>query len=322
MGSAPQIEPSRRDLSDWIFLRQETIGQSPTLWLREPGGPPAAASEWLFKPVLIHVNGTRQTGDLAEKIVSELARRVEIPHADIELAQYKGLEGSISRNVRPNQHEMHTGRIWMNAHPAIEYQAINARKSRRRGSATEGYSLPNILRSLEDVSAPEDNTGREESAAETFTDYLVLDALVANRDRHEDNWAITKPIIGPGPVRLAALYDNAGSLGYNMSDDARERVLAKPDGIATWVRRGTAWRFDGHQNVSLVDLAIDAEKMIGRLRTSSWPDKLENLISNGVGDFLARMPGMSEVSRRFALEVIVENAGRIRDGYRNATASA
>lgn len=73
------------------------------------------------------------------------------------------------------------------------------------------------------------------TAFEAFTGYLVLDALVANQDRHEENWAVLRPLPGGGEVTLAGSYDHGSSLAFNLTDARRipyvrmVRSLAEPE---------------------------------------------------------------------------------------------
>lgn len=77
-------------------------------------------------------------------------------------------------------------------------------------------------------------------AAGVFADYLVLDAWVANQDRHDRNWAVLERADAHARRRLAASFDHTSSLGFNLLDAARRRILRDRAGIETWVARGRA----------------------------------------------------------------------------------
>jgi hypothetical protein len=65
------------------------------------------------------------------------------------------------------------------------------------------------------------------TAFDVFAGYVVLDAWVANRDRHDNNWAVLRPItLSADPLRLCGSYDHASSLGFNVTDEERSVRLA------------------------------------------------------------------------------------------------
>jgi hypothetical protein len=305
-------------------LRAETIGQSPAVWLSNPAKPDANDHHWLFKPVEIHANGERQGGDWAEKVVAEIARELQIPTAEIELAVRDGVAGSISRNVKPEFWDMWSGRLWLDADPAVGYSSALATKSKRIRGSSVGYDLPSIstvLNAVGPVSGFEFT--KDMTGFQVFVGYLLLDALVANRDRHEDNWAVVVPAVGDFEPRMSALFDNAGSLGYQLNDDGRHRILNEDGGLARWAARGTAWRFHSPTAatpVSLVELAIQALQMSGNGADLPWLSRIESLSSEALDSILDRMPEMSEAARIFAREIVLMNLERIRDGYRNVAA--
>ena len=71
---------------------EEPGGAVPKLWLLDDHD-----RRWLFKPVKTHQNGHRQGEDWSEKAAAELATRLAIPCAQVELAVRGELEGSIDR---------------------------------------------------------------------------------------------------------------------------------------------------------------------------------------------------------------------------------
>ena len=70
----------------------------------------------------------------------------------------------------------------------------------------------------------------------------VLDAWVANQDRHDQNWAV-KARSGSQELRLAPSYDHAGSLAFSRLDSYREKVL-RARGMRAFAERGRAARFE------------------------------------------------------------------------------
>jgi hypothetical protein len=100
----------------------------------------------------------------------------------------------------------------------------------------------NILRVLDACAPPPAFLGLD--AAGVFAGYLVLDAWVANQDRHDRNWAVLERADAPDARHLAPSFDHTSSLGFNLVDARRKRVLAEPGGIKTWVMKGRASQFE------------------------------------------------------------------------------
>jgi len=313
------VEFSRIDVSEWLVSDEEAVGANEKYWLRDPIAPAEPANLWLFKPVTVHKNGHSQGGDWAELIAGELARVLTVPSAEIRLASRSGRDGTLSRNVRPSMEwDRHTGAIWMDSVRSIAYRA---RSSADKSAATSGYTLSAVATSLEGLGAPPqaaDPVGAFDAFG-VFAGYLVLDALISNRDRHEQNWSVLRHALGTEPARLAAAYDNEGGLGYNLTDEFRERVLAEPSRFAKFVSGGTAWRFDwqGRPLPTLTATAIEAVRMLPSDMSHYWREQVETLDEAIVQAIVDGVPGMAEAARRFAVNLVMANAKGIRDGFRD-----
>jgi hypothetical protein len=66
-----------------------------------------------------------------------------------------------------------------------------------------------------------------ETALDVFIGYLMLDAWIANQDRHHENWGFV--ILPEGSLHLAPSYDHASSLGSNEEDKNRHVRLTTKD---------------------------------------------------------------------------------------------
>ena len=82
------------------------------------------------------------------------------------------------------------------------------------------------------------------SAFDCFAGYLLLDALIANRDRHPRNWAVMPaPPGSDAHDMLAPSFDHASGLGFGLTDRERERWL-RGRGVRAWAERGDAKSFE------------------------------------------------------------------------------
>lgn len=310
--------PYRRiDVSRWPVRDAETGGADAKVWLDDDEG-----CSWLFKPVTDH--GTwRQGEDWAEKAASHLAGLLEVPCAQVELAVYAGRPGAISRDLRPENHEMQHGAVLLAARSAPGY--IPSSEIRILGDTTllrrrPGHSLRNIRTALEGYLPPPDSSVPSDfTAFDVFAGYLVLDAWIGNRDRHDENWAVLHPL-GTGPGRLCGSYDQAGSLGFNLQDAARSARLADVGGggMRRFAERGDAWRFEnqGRPVRSLVAHARDALDLASPSARAFWGEIIERLADLETAEIFSRIDTMSDPERRFACELLTINGRRLRDECR------
>lgn len=298
---------ARLDVSSWEVDRDETSGVEAKMWLLEPGAP--TKRPWLFKSVTVQP-GYVCGEDWAEKAAAEVAGRLGIPCARVEMAQREDYLGSISADLCPLGCQMQPGGLFMQ-----DREVEGFVPGRVRGRP--GHSLENIQRVLEDAMVPPGCAlPFEATAFDVFAGYVVFDALIANRDRHEENWAVLLPIAGEGPTRLCGSYDHANSLGYNLDDAKRTARLAAPEGVRGWCRKGTAYRFEytpGRSPQTLVEAGVRALRLASPEAREYWPRQVEQMDEQEVTSIIERLPEMSEVARTFALGVLLENRKRVLD---------
>lgn len=180
-----------------------------------------------------------------------------------------------------------------------------------------GHSLRNSRSVLRPVGPPREWSGPDGDGASfgVFCGYLVLDGLIANTDRHEENWSVIRD--AGGRIRLCASYDHATSLGFNLADAQRERLLDDPARFAAWLRRGTANRFEGGRRVTLVAHAVSGITLAPNWARSWWVNSLEALDLGALRTLLdtADPPSLSEPARTFAIELIEANRRRLLDEF-------
>jgi hypothetical protein len=181
----------------------------------------------------------------------------------------------------------------------------------RRGRDRRGHTIENVARVLDGVDPPADERCAGLDGYGVFVGYLVLDALVAGQDRHSDNWSVI--VMPDGSRRLMHSYDHATSLGFNLTDVARQRTLA--GGMDAWVRRGMANRFEGGRGVSLVDWAVRAAAHAGDDVRLHWRAALGRLDVAAVAAVADRIDVVSEVTRTFVTEIVERNRGRLLDEF-------
>ncbi len=248
--------PAIADVSDWEVRFPEPGGSDADVWLVDP----ASHDDALFKPVVTKA-GRRQGEDWAEKVVEQVAALVGVPSAHIRMATRNGRPGLLSYSLAPDGHELQTGAVLISE---VDDRLVPRARERL------GHNLANIrrvLRPLRAIAMPKGFT-----AFDQFCGYLVLDALVANRDRHEENWGVLRD--PAGRVTLAPSYDHGNSLGFNLQDDRRLLVLGRDPDLVTWAGRGFADRFEASRDVTLVEFAHRALAMASPGTGAHWFGRL------------------------------------------------
>lgn len=282
-------------VDSWDLLYAEGSGGDEKAWLRDPD-----RCEWLFKPRTEH-DGWAQGEDWAEKITSELAALLGVPAARAELALRNGRHGSLSLSLRPNGWELQHGSLLLSdVIPGYEPHRTDRR----------GHSLINIERALDSVQAPLELP--ELTAFEAFTGFLLLDALVANQDRHDENWGVLRPLPGQGHLTLAGSYDHGSALGFNLTDRKRELELGR-GGVPAFSARAKAQRFDRSSDgmLSLAELAAHALDRCSAGARGHWRGALSAVDEAELAHTVGLVPDLSDSVRRFTVELLVTNRRRL-----------
>ena len=276
-----QVQPK------WV-LEPEHLGGKEKFWYLKPGEDEV---EWLFK------YPRPNSGEhWAEKIASEVGWILDIPCARVELAVFQGNRGSASESFLDHHQELFLG------NQVLERHLEDYNTSLRRFEQSQ-HTLENIWKSLERVFEDPDGT---DAAKARFADFLVLDSVIGNTDRHNENWGIARRYDqGNWVGYLAKSFDHASSLGRELSDERREQILNSGH-IGNYSRRGRGGVFwsdadrHGPCPLDLVRLAFD------RYRVFLDPalTRLAALADEEVTEIVGRVPSdwMSEAARRFAIQ--------------------
>ena len=202
----------------WV-LDEEGMGTKRKFWYRDPD----TRIEWLFK------YPREGTGEhWAEKVAAEVAGALGVGHATAELAVFGGRRGVALQSFMPDHMELVHGNQLMEV--AVDSYDPGAGFRYRR------HTLANIWECLRLVSLV---TSIDVGATRRmFAEYLLLDAIIGNTDRHHENWGITEPSRGTtGVVQLAPSFDHGSSLGREL-DDRRRGIHLNEDRVGAYLDRG------------------------------------------------------------------------------------
>ena len=172
--------------------------------------PADTETRWLFK------YPQQNTGQhWAEKIAEEVAKQLEIRCAEVELAQCMGEAGSATKSFLRKELDLeHGNQLLADCVPGYD------KWEKFRQSE---HTLTNIFASMDHIFRAPDEAQR---AKIQLADYVVLDALIGNTDRHHENWGILKQHReGKWIGGVAPTFDHASSLGRELRDERRQMLL-------------------------------------------------------------------------------------------------
>jgi hypothetical protein len=285
---------------EWV-LEDEAMGSKQKFWFRRLDD----GADWLFK---YPQPNTDQ--HWAEKIAAEIAEELEILHAKVELALFDGVRGSATESFAREGRELYHG----NQVLAGQVLGYDPAKKFRQSS----HTMANIFAALNRVfRRPETAT----AAKIRIADYLVLDALIGNTDRHHENWGILVKRTPRGMTGIVApSFDHASSLGRELLDDTRGKCrlrILKENRIGPYAENAPGaiyWDEGDNRAVSPLELVRRAARLHPDLfrRAFALLDKLERASLERI---VARIPEgwMSDAARQFAIELTCYNLKQLKE---------
>ena len=283
-GSYPIVEVQPK----WR-VEVEEMGSKRKFWYRNP----KTDTDWLFK-----FPQSSNTGQhWAEKIAAEIAARLEIRHANVELAEYQGSHGSVTESfVRPGQVLVHGNQMLRRVVQGYDFE---------KTSRQSAHTLLNIWQVMDHVFVKSESATR---AKLRIAEYLVLDALIGNVDRHHENWGFLRSPVGKHwRGFVAPSFDHGSSLARELLDERRDRLLAE-DRVDRYVEKGPGaiyWSEGGRRGPSPLELV--------RRGTCKHPDffrpalmKLEKFNDDNLHGLVNRVPEdwMTPSAREFAIALL------------------
>ena len=283
------------------MLEPEAMGSKQKFWYRPPG---EHQRRWLFK---CPQDNTGQ--HWAEKIAAEISGIVGIRCATVDLARFDGRQGSASESfVHSGLELVHGNQVLSTLLPGYD-----PRKRFRQAD----HTLANIFTVVE-MAFTEDAAKMD--AKSRIAEYLVLDAVIGNTDRHHENWGILRQRRDDSWFGVVApSFDHASSLGRELLDNRRARLLAE-DRVGDYVDRGRGavyWSAQAAHGPSPLELVCRAAPCFPELFRPALA-KIDRLDETHIKDLLARMPGqwMSHSAKEFASALMRYSIGRLQEVLR------
>jgi len=298
-----QVDRQRAESVEWL-------GSKRKFWFVD--GP----MRWLFKA---EERGTGE--DWAEKIACELCERIGLPHVHYELAEEfdKGIylqPGVVCPHLAPRPRSLVLGNqlLW-DRDP--DYPKTDVRKYRMQAHTVEAVSACVAELDLPPLEWLANLPERIGTARGIFLGYLMLDAWVANQDRHHENWgAIALP--GAGRLCLAPTFDHGASLARNLSDEERrDRLESHDEGrqIPHFASRARSGFYASPADTRALGTfaAFRAMENLDPNAARIWLDRLRGVTKGEMERIVREIPPnrMTDITRRFTLELLTTNQQRL-----------
>ncbi len=299
----------------------EPLGSSDNRWFSFQPPDSSQPALWLFKSVRAHERAVAGTmgQDCAEVIVAHLAQLLELPHVPYRLAEGEiggqWIRGVACPTMVPER--SHSELVLGNELLFKHYARQNVHYEKRgRAKSIRQYTLDAVMKVVDSLSPPllPGPVARRMSALGVFTGYLLLDAWVANQDRHHGNWGAIR--IGH-TFHLAPTFDHGSALAQGMTDTERKARLDTRDpgySLEAFTRKAkTPFRdATSGKHLGTVEALLEA----ARRQPSSaraWKSQLATVSMEQVAHFVERLPEerMSPVAKRFVCRLLQVNRQRL-----------
>lgn len=192
------------DVTNWDRDDESNAsGSRKKYWLIKPG----TQKKFLFK------FPQKNTGEAwAEVVAAKIGQMMELDVHKISFACIEGELGVLSENFCEDDEEFYAGRdLFFSISPDFEHLLLE-------------QQIELLFRVLTECNITTD-----------FICVLIFDALIANQDRHYENWGILRS--NDGSIRLAPVYDNGSSLGYGLPTDKVVKILQNEEMFKAFTRR-------------------------------------------------------------------------------------
>lgn len=297
----------------------EQLGAKRKYWFHRDDGD----TKWLFKadervagsksgetPSVVGIGE-----DWSEKIASEICTVLGLPHVRYEMAVEKGTEvpGVICPNIAAAPQILVLGnQLMLERDPA--YPSDNELKY-----GVREHTVDAVLETLASLQRPPDTLCENlpesiRTAEDVFLGYTMLDALIANQDRHHQNWAA----IREGDRKfLSPTFDHGAALARNEPDVKRQRRLQTNDerfGIAAFAAKARSSFYTTGSKKAISTLEAFQQFAFRRPSAANvWIDRLSELTPRQFRSIVDRVPDgrMTDIAKDFTNELLQINLVRL-----------
>lgn len=274
---------------------------------------------WYEDPLLgrtLFKQGRPGTGEnWAEKLSCEFATMLGIPHANYELALWRGLYGTCSPSFVPTGGRLiHGNELLGGKVTRAEDKTFYYAERSHTTSAVLG-----LLKIRDMVEAPFSyaQVGQLDQAIDVFVGYLLFDAWVGNQDRHAENWGFVRL---RNNFYLAPSYDHGSSLARNINDVERaDRIRTRDRGYSVdhyvTTARSSLYPFGAQRKTRplLTHEAFEHGWKASPRAGDTWRERLASITTDHIRGAINMVPDelMSDMAKEFTHRLLISNQIRL-----------
>jgi hypothetical protein len=285
------------DVSEYELIHFEPLGSKEKSWIEDP----ASQERYLFKV------GRPGTGEnWAEVLAFGLAKALGVPTAEYQFATFNGKQGVLSPMFFGDDDTLTLG------------NELLLKVNSRTGEVTvKDQTVTSIGAAMEKIVCHKPPSTPSfpgvKTALQFFIGYLMLDCLISNQDRHEENWGMI--FTKDKTYHLAPTFDHAASLGFNLSQEAkRARLDSKDEGyvVENFVKKAKSYIHSDGKRLR----TIEAFEKVGALdeeAKQAWLERLDKLTEDDIRTMVDSIPDtqMTQTDKEFATRLLLSNRSRL-----------
>ena len=285
------------------------MGTKTKYWLENPGSG---------RRVMVKYARPNTGEDWSEKLAYELGRKLAVPCPRVDLFTASDGRGVLcwdflrTRRSAPGSAEpslIHGNELLFKRDPQYPTGEKYGVRQHTLDAVYEALSQCEPLRTHAAHVAFKDGF-------DTFVGYLMLDALIANTDRHHENWGVISKRTQHGHrLTIAPSYDHASSLGRELNDTKRQNRLGSSGRgtIADYAKKAvSALRGGAGEELTVLEILLQA----AQLRPAAfhvWKSQLESATLPELLGEVERVPSshLTETGKRFVRNLLEHNYHRV-----------
>lgn len=280
----------------------------------------------------------------AEKVTAEVGSLIGVDCAEVELARFgdhaeltrgnvgvgddgrgRGEEanylGTICKSFTPDERNGDEQLLFAFHGVGVLQFVIDGYDTARRFGQKE-HNIKNIAAAMAEVLEVnmENPMPQWHPSMEKLASYVLLDGLVANTDRHHENWMIGYVRdLDDVHVEVMPSFDHASSLGRELTDENRRRIL-ESDGVRRYLERGKGGLYVNNRR-RRAPSPLRLARLLRRWQpelTESTMNRIDGLSELATRRAIAKVPPefMSDIAREFAFQVIMTSKHELLRGAR------
>lgn len=274
-----------QDISHWqIDERINASGIREKFWLIEP----STSIRYLFKLP------REKTGEVwAEEINATIGRLLGLSMMETSIVSYHGRIGILLKNfIAHKGEEFYSGADLLKT----IIDSFNP-------AELTDYTLKNIIACLKPFKLDEQ-----------IASMILFDALIANQDRHCENWGIIRK--GDNFV-FSPLFDNGSSLGCNLSEDKVNQLLSDKNRFQAFTARGRQMIGCGSTKRPKIERVLNELLAQYPQKVLQAIDSITHLSDQAITNVVDRIPeeAMTLWQKKWCIQLIVYRRKYLIDWY-------